>query len=101
MTGYLTKNLNEETGSCNIHQTGSLKKNAQDSETGLQANPQHNDQVEDEELVFVDKSETQTHQPKLRLQKGRLKRSRYTEVRRILLSLIAVSWHYCALWYSR
>ena len=71
MTGYLTKNLNEETGSCNIH------------ETGLQANPQHSDQVEDEELVFVDKFETQTHQPKLRLQKGRLKRSRYTEVRRI------------------
>ena len=46
-------------------------------ETGSHTNQANN---EEEDLVFVDKSISPSHQTKLKLQKRKLKRSRYTEV---------------------
>ena len=46
-------------------------------ETGSHTNEANN---EEEELVFVDKSISPSQQTKLKLQKRKLKRSRYTEV---------------------
>lgn len=62
----------DRTDPVNNHESGDSA-----SQTGSQT--RYSKETE-EDLVFVDKSGTQSHQQKLKLQKGRLKRSRYTEV---------------------